>query len=77
MPTLQVPIEKCTIALIADIFMAIEQPSITADFVTSSKPSTPEEEEEDITPGADPNQHLKVTGQYDTKGELGYKTNCC
>ncbi|KAL9973993.1 hypothetical protein ACROYT_G020520 [Oculina patagonica] len=67
MPTLQVPIEKCTIALIADIFMAIEQPSITADFVTSSEPSTPEEEEEGITPGADPNQHLKVTGEYDTK----------
>ena len=65
MPTLQVPIEKCSIGLIADIFMAIEQPSVTADFETSSEPSKPDDSEEEITPGADSNQHLKVTGQYD------------
>lgn len=68
MPQLQVPIEKCTIALIADIFMAIEQPSVTAEFITDSKNSKADDSEEDITPGADQQQPLKVTAQYKTKG---------
>ena len=74
MPTLQIPIEKCSIGLIADIFMAIEQPSITADFGASPAHSKPDDHdsEEEITPGADPNQQLKVTGLYDTKGGLPY-----
>lgn len=69
MPQLQVPIEKCTVALIADIFMAIEQPSVTADFdPTYAERSEPDDSEETIIPGADQQQPFKVTGQYKTKG---------
>ena len=70
MPQLQVPIEKCTISLIADIFMAIEQPSITEDLdKTHHKRSEPDDSEETIIPGADQQQPLKVTGHYKTKGK--------
>jgi len=70
MPQLQVPIEKCSVALIADIFMAIEQPSITADFddYIYRERSEPGDSEETVIPGADQQQPLKVTGQYRTKG---------
>ena len=69
MPQFQVPIEKCTVALIADIFMAIEQPSVTADFDPAfAGRSEPDDSEETIIPAADQQQPLKVTGQYKTKG---------
>jgi len=68
MPQLQVPIEKCSVALINDIFMAIEQPSVTADFDdTYAERSEAHDSEEAITPGAGQQQPLKVTGQYKTK----------
>ena len=75
MPTLQVPIQKCSIALIGDIFMAIEQPSVTADFDTSHQPPrhTHDKEEETI-PGPDSHQGVKITGQYRSNGE--YDVHC-
>lgn len=65
MPTLQVPIEKCSIALIGDIFMAIEQPSVTEDFDISHQPSEPnDDKEEEIISGPDSHQGVKISGQY-------------
>lgn len=68
MPTLEVPIEKCSIALIADIFMAIEQPSITADFDTKS--SEKDDKEEDIISGPDSHKGITITGQYRHEGKM-------
>lgn len=63
LPTLQVPIEKCSISLIADIFMAIEQPSITAEF-NGNQGSEPNSDEYIIQGGDQSHQGIKVTGKY-------------
>lgn len=75
MPTLEVPIEKCSIALIADIFMAIEQPSITADFDTKS--SEKDDKEEDIISGPDSHKGITITGQYRHEDESSKKEKIC
>lgn len=71
MPALQVPIEKCTIALISNIFMAIEQPSLTVDF--ESSPEIPGQNDKEMSPGTHPHQPLDVTGKYHTTGKYSYK----
>lgn len=66
MPTLQVPIAKCSISLIADIFMAIEKPSLTVDPDLEFRGSEPDSDEY-IIRGADLSQHgIKVTGKYNS-----------
>lgn len=69
MPTLQVPIEKCSIALISDIFMSIEQPSVTADFDSPQPPEHADDNLDDIIPGPDSHQRITITGQYQTEGQ--------
>ena len=66
MPGLTVPIQKCSISLISNIFMGIEQPSVTEDTTVDLYQETMKA---DIISNTE-SHHIKVTGKY--KGKILY-----
>lgn len=72
-PTLQVPIVKCSISLIADIFMAIEQPSLTLDTADPDLGSKIDSHEYIIQGGDQSHHGIKVTGKYTSDEDTALK----
>ena len=70
MPKLQIPIERCSIALIADIFMKIEEPSVTAEPDFGSLPSTIDVNKETLIPSTGTARHFQISELIENKGEL-------